>query len=65
MIDFSVMAEAILKRILFVEQPKALIAKKELNNYMDDILKKMNEAGTLIAISTAGVLSPSSLAIST
>ena len=51
MIDFSVMAEAILKRILFVEQPKALIAKKELNNYMDDILKNMNEAGTLLAIS--------------
>ncbi len=51
MIDFSVMAEAIFKRILFVEQPKALIARKELKNYMDDILSKMDSAGALLAIS--------------
>lgn len=51
MIDFSVMAEAILKRILFVERPKALIAKKELNNYMDDSLKKMTTSGGLLTIS--------------
>jgi adenosine deaminase len=51
MIDFTVMAEAILKRILFVEQPKALIAKRELANYMDDSLRKMSDSGGLLTIS--------------
>ena len=39
MIDFSVMGEAILKRILFVEQIKPLIVYKELDSYMDDKIK--------------------------
>ena len=51
MIDFSVMGEAVLKRIMFVEQPKALIAKKELASYLDDKLKNMASSGCIMAIS--------------
>ncbi len=51
MIDFAVMGEAILKRVLFVEQIKPLIVNKELDSYMDDKIKNMLSSGANLAVS--------------